>query len=290
MNKKNILNDKNLFETIYDKFSLKLNDELLEQGLTYFYSKKDLVTDMLDDLIKTYNNFLQDSEVNLPDESLSKWKKVKIGEFFTDEPIDESGLYQEMCYSFNQVKNIKSFLDNISNDKVKGNFEYVYKKIHKIVAADKPFEWNPSDKENKVIKKLNEYSSSHLDLLPKEKKRNGIETAINDYYSEVGAYFRIFHRIIKYINDKVTDEDIRKDYLGFLRATINEKELLVIFYNAAYTERGSGLLEEISKTTFFGESQELEENKTVQHFNPSLLIWKSKDLETMRNFGQKSPS
>ena len=111
---------------------------------------------------------------------------------------------------------------------------------------------------------MKKYKSDQLELLPDSKKRKGIEIAINNNYGEIGAYFRIFHRIIKYINDKVIDEETKKDYLGFLRATINETELLVIFYNAAYTERGKGLLKEIRKTTFFGDYQELLENGTVQ--------------------------
>lgn len=68
---------------------------------------------------------------------------------------------------------------------------------------------------------------------------------------------------------------------------MNEKEMLVIFYNAVYTERGSGLLNEISKTTFFGESQELLEDGTIQHFNSSSLLWTSDDLKIMREFGKE---
>lgn len=64
------------------------------------------------------------------------------------------------------------------------------------------------------------------------------------------------------------------------------KEMLVIFYNATYTERGKGLLKEIRKTTFFGENYELLEEGPVQHFNSESLIWKSNDLEVMRGFGK----
>ena len=63
--------------------------------------------------------------------------------------------------------------------------------------------------------------------------------------------------------------------------------MLVIFYNAVYTERGSGLLNEISKTTFFGESQELLEDGTIQHFNSSSLLWTFDDLKIMREFGKE---
>ncbi|HAQ2135408.1 TPA: hypothetical protein IXI12_002758, partial [Enterococcus faecium] len=81
---------------------------------------------------------------------------------------------------------------------------------------------------------------------------------------------RLFHRIIKYINDNVKDVETKNNYLGFLRSTINQEEMFVIFYNAAYTNKGNGLLKELQKTTFFGDTKDLEVN---QHFDTEDLFW-----------------
>ncbi|EOS7988418.1 hypothetical protein DSH49_RS13150, partial [Enterococcus hirae] len=88
-----------------------------------------------------------------------------------------------------------------------------------------------------------------------------------EYYYRLGAYFRLTHRIIKYLNDNVENQQEKNDYIGFLRATIDETEMLVIFYNAYYTKRGEGLGKQLSKTTFFGKHGELgEEQGFIQHF------------------------
>lgn len=107
-----------------------------------------------------------------------------------------------------------------------------------------------------------------------------MENVLFCHYDEVGSYFRLFHRIIKYINDNVEDLNIKNNYLGFLRANVNQNEMLVIFYNAAYTKRGSGLLNELQKTTFFGTEEDIKNN---QHFDTNELFWKNDDIAIMLN-------
>lgn len=66
-----------------------------------------------------------------------------------------------------------------------------------------------------MILELRKYKSKRFDLLPEDRRKQCIEIALNGYYSEIGSYFRIFHRIIKYINEKVPNKDSKKDYFGF---------------------------------------------------------------------------
>lgn len=104
----------------------------------------------------------------------------------------------------------------------------------------------------------------------------------NRYYHKLGSYFRLTHRIIKYLNDNVEDPQEKNNYIGFLRATVDETEMLVIFYNAYYTKRGEGLGKQLSKTTFFGKPGELGENQGfIQHFNREKLLWPEDDLIRM---------
>lgn len=290
---KNILIDDNIFEKIYLNFNKELKIQLLEEGLNYFYSKKDIIIGTLEGLIRVHKNYIESNEGKISDEFLERWERKKREEMFSDTyaATKESNLYEDLVWSLNEINDIENFLEDVQNERInhfsENMFKGAYEELVKRIDYSRGTQWDIPDELSGLQRTLEKYKMGHLDLLSDDRKRKGIESAINAHYSEIGAYFRIFHRIIKYINDKVTDEEIKKDYLGFLRATINEKEMLVIFYNAAYTERGKGLLQEIRKTTFFGEHQDLLEDRTVQHFNSDSLIWKSEDLKIMREFGKK---
>lgn len=113
-------------------------------------------------------------------------------------------------------------------------------------------------------------------------KEEVVNCTSDKHYTELGSYFRLTHRIIKYLNDNVEDPQEKNNYIGFLRATVDETEMLVIFYNAYYTKRGEGLGKQLSKTTFFGKPGELGENQGfIQHFNREKLLWPEDDLIRM---------
>ena len=290
---KNTLNDDRIFEETYSDFNKELKNQLLEAGLDFFYSEKDTIVSILQEFIKGYKNYIENNEQYVSAEFLERWERRKTGATFSDSYTGtvDSTLYNNLCYALEEIASIEKFLDDVENKKINyfshTVFEGAYEKLDNYTRNYKAYHFDVPEKWNQLIAALYKYKSGHLSLLPFNRKKRGIERAINNHYSRIGAYFRIFHRIVKYINDKVADEEIKKDYLGFLRATINEKEMLVIFYNAAYTERGNGLLKEIRKTTFFGEHNELLEDSTVQHFNPNSMLWKSEDLKIMQGFGNK---
>lgn len=85
---------------------------------------------------------------------------------------------------------------------------------------------------------------------------NGI---LSKEHVNTGNYFRIFHRIVKYIMEASIDLEKKKEYLGILRALLSSGELLVIFYNAFYSTRGKGLKKQLSKekTGFFADETDL---------------------------------
>ena len=55
-----------------------------------------------------------------------------------------------------------------------------------------------------------------------ESKKEVVELSLQEYYGELGSYFRTFHRIIKFVNENVKDIDSKANYIGFLRAMLNE--------------------------------------------------------------------
>lgn len=139
---------------------------------------------------------------------------------------------------------------------------------------------------NALFQFQKELLSNSVDELTLETDRKKlIEKSFKNYYGKYGNYFRIVHRIVKYVNDNVDDITQKKNYLGFLRAMLNEKELIVLYYNSFYTKRGEGLGDELKKTTFFGGPDDLKlDNGYFSHFSKELLLWEKDDVKIMRSF------
>ena len=121
--------------------------------------------------------------------------------------------------------------------------------------------------------------------LSDEQRKIIVEFSLNEHYGIIGNYFRTFHRIIKFVNENVKDQQTKANYIGFIRAMLNEKEMLVIYYNAFYTDRGKGLGKQLKLTNFFGTINDLpiEKSEEAQHFNKGSLLWGGYDIEMMRS-------
>ena len=116
-------------------------------------------------------------------------------------------------------------------------------------------------------------------------KNEIIEGVFKNYYDRMGKYFRIFHRVIKYINSNVSDQELKNNYIGFIRAMLNEREIVLIYYNSFFTQRGEGLGDELKQTQFFGDSNDLNLAKGyLQHFTKELLFWEEDDVNKMLSF------
>ncbi|MDB1717650.1 putative phage abortive infection protein, partial [Enterococcus casseliflavus] len=90
---------------------------------------------------------------------------------------------------------------------------------------------------------------------------------INAYY-QFGSYLKVFHRILKLLNSKYESNDISyqdyRMYIGILRGQIENYEFYIIFINALFTNRGTGMGVELIKTSFFGDDLDI---SLKQHFS-----------------------
>lgn len=75
--------------------------------------------------------------------------------------------------------------------------------------------------------------------------------------SKIGHYFRNLYRIVKYIEEyefsgkNEINERERKEYRGILRAQLSKYELLMLFYNICYSEKGEKFKYILTGTEFF---------------------------------------
>ena len=178
------------------------------------------------------------------------------------------------------------FIEDVLNNEMVGKKDpngNIYKKLSQLDSYIEKLDLKKSSVYKREHEEFFRYSSKGLDIISKESRKQVVDSVLSQHYNKISSYFKLFHRIIKYLNVNLETNDegsLKNNYIGFLRATLNPDEMLVIFYNAAYTSRGAGLLHELQKTTFFGTKTDIERN---QHFETSALFWEQEDISLMLN-------
>ncbi|MCF8637937.1 hypothetical protein, partial [Enterococcus faecium] len=93
-----------------------------------------------------------------------------------------------------------------------------------------------------VQEDLKEYSASLNKVLSESVKK--INEIFEDNYKDIGSYLKVFHRILKILNNRYESKDISheeyKMYVGILRSQIEDYEFYIILINSLFTLRGTG--------------------------------------------------
>ena len=120
----------------------------------------------------------------------------------------------------------------------------------------------------------------------KECVQNGFSN--NEYYS--GNYFRALYRCLKYIIDSDLKMEDKKFYSGVLRGVLSSKEMLLVFYNCMYFEKGEKFKELLEKEEdgkridFFGDKEDLKnlhKGNDLPFFSKKDLIFSEKDMQKL---------
>ncbi|MCT0439564.1 putative phage abortive infection protein [Lactococcus lactis] len=104
-------------------------------------------------------------------------------------------------------------------------------------------------------------------LSNQEKSELIISFQFDEVYNKMSSYFKIFHRILKNLNERYDEDKLDerefKNYIGILRTQLSSEELVVILVNSLYIKRGLGLAIELIGTNLFGDENDF---KIDQHF------------------------
>lgn len=91
-----------------------------------------------------------------------------------------------------------------------------------------------------------------------ELKHEAYETLYKKRENVIGHYYRNLYRIVKLIQNNVFDSESqerdneeKRKYRGILRAQLSSFELLMLFYNISYSEKGKKFKELIAGINFF---------------------------------------
>lgn len=276
------LKEKGLFDKINNSFKERLKAYMEYEGEAFLKDNFEKVKSASISIKTLYEEYLLEHEGDLNEAHSKiyeeKWKKRH--EFFSFSGLIETNEVNTFC-SMGEVTRKILNLEKIIDGQIDDNFDYTDYFFKNTSQHMTELRIDIPDEFRKVIDCLDKYyRSSDYTVLSNKNRKLAIEQSLNSYYKIIGSYFRLVHRITKYINDNVSGEDIKKNYIGFLRANINQEEMLTIFYNAAYTTRGEGLLHELQKTTFFGDEEDINRD---QHFDKKALFWESDDISIMLN-------
>lgn len=201
---------------------------------------------------------------------------------FDTEELKHKDYYYDIFKELDILQNIKySIKDGEKIFIINSNQVKYYQKYDNI--KEKLIKFLPEDvKDKKVIQDANLRVTDPLSLKQKTKL---IDTELNSKHHIIGSFLRFFYRIIKYININVNDPEIKKNYFGFLRATLDENLMLLIFYNATYSTVGKKMGKELLNTNFFGDKLDFDtNNKNTPFIRYENLIFGDEDVEKMKKY------
>lgn len=289
--------EQNIFEDMLTRIWLGSEYQYIQETKKIFYSRKTELLSVLNNAIESSEAFIREKEALLSEEEVLIIERVKSEGRSMTRPKDISNdNLIAVNAELQRIFHINDFKEKIEKDPFLQMIDFrdieieigkIVESIDNIIAFD---EERLQDEDSIAFlinfkKELNEYKQTRPNIeLTIEKKRFIVELAQEPYRAKVGSYFRIFHRIIKYLNENVNDREIKKNYIGFLRANMNENQMAMIFYNINYTHRGSGAIEELKGTSFFGEKDELSDMESAHFFSAGTLVWGNDDLKKMQEF------
>lgn len=125
-----------------------------------------------------------------------------------------------------------------------------------------------------TINFLLEFKKDFLLSPLKDLRNNAYELMYSQNEDVIGHYFRNLYRIIKFIQDGKFSDDIEENeleqrkYRGILRAQLSSIELLMLFYNITYSEKGKKFADLILNKNFFDD-----------HLVKSKFLWTNDNQE-----------
>lgn len=284
-----------IFHLMLEEIKSKVPLAYRKQGINFFYENKKELLVVLEKAINDSNNYVDSKKSQLTEEEKALLGKMNENDEGVEEPQKSShedfhGAFAEMR-RINRIRELKKYIEeekfkekNLFDDYDYG-IEGIIGYLNKILYYNRLLDESSRKYITNLIEELEKYIMYKPDIdLEIARKKQIVEHSQKYYHKHVGSYYRIFHRIIKYLNENVDDEEIKKNYIGFLRANMNENQMAMIFYNITFTDRGSGAIEELKGTGFFGEKSELNDMESAHFFSSETLVWGKYDLKKMQEF------
>jgi len=158
-------------------------------------------------------------------------------------------------------------------------------------------EENDKEKLTQSIKRIENFTDSFKDNKPEFNyilEVPDIIEIINEVFKSnkgySGNYFRALYRCLKYIIVSDLKIEDKKFYSGVLRGILSSDEMLIVFYNCMYFEKGEKFKELLEKEEdkkridFFGDKEDLknlDKGNDLPFFSKKDLIFSEKDMQKL---------
>ncbi|UOO46405.1 putative phage abortive infection protein [Enterococcus casseliflavus] len=303
LNMKNKIEEKNTFESFHVDLKLEANKRIKFTGIQKIVEAKGIIDD-LNAIFEAYINKIKEhlDELNIDISGLPKEPNQKLGYIinrlsenyeaynFRDEEKDKQ--FSFVAGDLHEAANdVLKLIDMIQSRFYSPNLVPMLFKVYRSIVENRiDTEVNKTLKEIvDEVKKYHNKDGNYQLITTTREKQSIIDNVSQKHYSQLSSYFRLTNSILKYINENVDDNSERKNYLGFLRANMDENELLTLFYTSTFSDRGEGLKKQLLNTDFFGKKEELGKDFYLaqpQHFNKNRLLWSEEDLKLMQNYSK----
>ncbi|AKE15665.1 putative phage abortive infection protein [Bacillus cereus] len=128
---------------------------------------------------------------------------------------------------------------------------------------------------------ITEFKMNYADDTLRKIKQGSYEELYKRHEKIIGHYYRNLYRIVKLIQNTTFDNESqerdneeKRKYRGILRAQLSSFELLMLFYNISYSEKGEKFKELIAGVNFFDD-----------HLIEESFIWKN-DVKEVANLNK----
>ncbi|MDA2042109.1 hypothetical protein PDN33_05780 [Bacillus cereus] len=196
----------------------------------------------------------------------------------------------EYTYDFKKFSDFQAVLDGGNDEewheieaKVIEDFEKNTKNKRKscidVLKSDK-LQWYSENKKEIQIKHkyITKFESEYYAETLTELKCSAYERLYKEHENIIGHYYRNLYRIVKLIQNNTFDSESqerdneeKRQYRGILRAQLSSFELLMLFYNISYSEKGKKFKELVAGINFFDD-----------HLIEEDFIWKN-DVTELAN-------
>lgn len=303
LNMKNKIEEKNTFESFHVDLKLEANKKIKSIGIQKIVEAKGIIDD-LNAIFEAYINKIKEhlDELNIDISGLPKETDQKLG--YIINRLSEN--YE--AYNFRDEEKDKQFsfvagdLYEAANDVLK-LIDMIQSRFYSLDLVPMLFKVYRSIVENRIDTEVNKTLKEVVDEVKKYHNKDGnyqlitttrekqsiIDKVSQKHYSQLSSYLRLTNSIIKYINENVDNNSERENYLGFVRANMDENELLTLFYISTFGDPRNGLKKQLQSTDFFGIKEELVTDFDLaqpQHFNKHRLLWAEEDLKLMQCYSK----
>lgn len=199
-------------------------------------------------------------------EKLDEYKNEFIQKYCN--PIWDSD--DEYNYNLKKFNDFLAVLDGGNDEKwheieakVIEGFEKNTKNNHKScidVLENNKLQWYSEEKKEIQIKHeyITKFENEYYVETLKSLKCSAYERLYKEHENIIGHYYRNLYRIVKLIQNNTFDNESeerdneeKRMYRGILRAQLSSFELLMLFYNISYSEKGKKFKELIAGINFF---------------------------------------